>query len=91
MPKEYLYGANALLDQSINGIINDFYDSDLDCENERGNLLRKNVRRSASHNNSSALLNQVILDNRSRRSRTSHRTGNDSQSNISVHSDNKNN
>lgn len=44
MQKEYLYGANSLLDQSIGGIINDFYDDDFDCESERAPFIMKSER-----------------------------------------------
>lgn len=87
MQKEYLYGANTMLDQSINGIINDFYDEEKDFEIERVSLLKK----SNSYGPGNTLLSQLILDNRSRKSRTSFHTGPESQSNMSVHSDSKGN
>ena len=37
-----------MLDQSINGIINDFYDDDFDCESERSPLIRGKSERHPS-------------------------------------------
>lgn len=46
--KEYLYGAQSMLDQSIGGIINDFYDEDFDCDSECSPMIRKSSERNNS-------------------------------------------
>ena len=55
-----------MLDQSIGGIINDFYDEDFDCDSERSPLIRKSERGNSA--GSQALIQQLIIDSRSRRS-----------------------
>ena len=46
--KEYLYGAQSMLDQSIGGIINDFYDEDFDCDSEYSPMIRLDSVRNSS-------------------------------------------